>query len=172
MPLSRTVTALSLALVISGAAACTYKPRTAPINTGAGTVNQARQYLQGNWSLLSFTIYDANGTAIAMKGTGTLIYDDFNNMTMTLQADDATAALLAKAGLPMEKNQFSTKGKTIVDMQNRTLRYVLEGQYIGVTTGPMAVDRLRYWQVEGNTLTLSTRDDAGKPLSVGTWRKQ
>ena len=169
---SRTVTALALALVIAGASACTYKPRTAPPNTGAGTVNQARQYLQGNWSLLSFTIYDANGTPIAMKGTGTLVYDDFNNMTMTLQADDATAALLAKAGLAMEKNQFSTKGKTIVDMQNKTLRYVLEGQYIGVTTGPMAIDRLRHWQVDGNTLTLSTKDDNGKPLSVGKWQKQ
>ena len=172
MSLSRTVPVLALSLVVAGASACTYKPRTAPTNTGTGTVNQARQYLQGNWSLLSFTIHDANGTPIAMKGTGTLVYDDFNNMTMTLQADDATAALLAKAGLPMEKNQFSTKGKTIVDMQNRTLRYVLEGQYVGVTTGPMAIDRLRYWQVDGNTLTLTTNDDNGRPLSVGKWQKQ
>ncbi len=141
------MTALALALVIAGASACTYKPRTAPHNTGAGTVNQARQYLQGNWSLLSFTIYDANGTPIAMKGTGTLVYDDFNNMTMTLRPTTRRRRCSRKPGSPMEKNQFSTKGKTIVDMQNRTLRYVLEGQYIGVTTGPMAIDRLRHWQV-------------------------
>ena len=128
MPLSRTVTALSLALVISGAAACTYKPRTAPINTGAGTVNQARQYLQGNWSLLSFTIYDANGAAIAMKGTGTLIYDDFNNMTMTLQARRRHGGPARESRTANGEEQFSTKGKTIVDMQNKTLRYVLEGQ--------------------------------------------
>jgi len=121
---------------------------------------------------VSFTIFDTNGTPIAMKGSGSLVYDDFNNMTMTLQADNATAALLAKAGIPMENNRFSTNGKVIVDMQNKTLRYVLEGQHISVTTGPMAIERLRHWDVEGNTLTLTTKDDAGKALSVGKWQKQ
>jgi len=168
---TRALTALSLALLVTGAA-CTYKPRTAPPNTGQGTVNQARQYLQGNWSLVSFTIYDANAAPFVMKGSGTLVYDDYNNMTMDLVADEGSAGLLAKAGVPMEKNRFSTKGKTIVDMQNKTLRYVLEGQYVGVTTGPMAIDRLRHWEVNGNTLTLTTRDNSGKPLSVGVWQKQ
>jgi hypothetical protein len=169
---SRTLIALSLATVVAGAAACTYKPRTEPPNTGQGTVNQARKYLEGNWSLVSFTVYDAVGTPFAMKGTGTLVYDDFNNMAMDLNADPATAGLLAKAGLPMENNRFSTKGKVIVDMQNKTLKYVVEGQHISVTTGPMAIERLRYWDVNGNTLTLTTKDDNGKPLSVGKWQKQ
>jgi hypothetical protein len=172
MRLTRTLTALSLALVIGGAAACTYKPRTAPPNTGQGTVNQARKYLEGNWSLVSFTLYPPNGAPIEMNGSGTLVYDDFGNMTMDLAADDVSAALLTKAGLPMDRNRLSTKGHTIVDMQNRTLAYVLDGQHIGVTTGPMAINRLRYWQIEGNTLTLTTKDDAGKPLSVGKWQRQ
>jgi hypothetical protein len=172
MTLPRRLTALSLALVVIGLAACTYKPRTAPPNTGQGTVNQARQYLEGTWSLVSFTIHPPGGAPIEMKGTGTLVYDDFNNMTMDLNADAASATLLAKAGVPMENNRFSTKGKVIVDMQNRTLRYVMEGQHVGVTTGPMAIDRLRHWEVSGNTLTLTTKDDGGKPLSVGTWQKQ
>jgi len=34
------------------------------------------------------------------------------------------------------------------------------------------MERPRYWQVEGDVLTLTTRDAAGKPLSVGVWRKQ
>jgi hypothetical protein len=168
---TRSLTALSLALLVTGAA-CTYKPRTEPPNTGQGTVNQARKYLEGTWSLVSFTVYDAVGTAFEMKGTGSLVYDDFGNMTMTLEADTATAALLAKAGLQMENNRFATKGKTIVDMQNRTLKYVLDGQFTSVTRGPMAIERLRYWEVAGNGLTLTTRDDTGKPLSVGKWQRQ
>jgi hypothetical protein len=169
---TRTLLALLLALVVVGTSACTYKPRTVPPNTGQGTINQARKYLEGTWSLVSFTVYPPSGAPIPMNGKGSLVYDDYNNMTMNLEADAASAALLAKAGIPMEQNRFSTKGKTIVDMQNRTLRYVLEGQYISVTTGPMAIDRLRYWQVDGNTLTLTTKDDTGKPLSVGKWQKQ
>lgn len=172
MTLPHRLAASALVLVVIGLAACTYKPRTVPPNTGQGTVNQARQYLEGTWSLVSFTIYPPSGAAIDMKGTGTLVYDDFNNMTMDLNADPGSAALLAKAGIPMEGNRFSSKGKVIVDMQNKTLRYVLEGQHIGVTTGPMAIDRLRHWEVTGNTLTLTTKDDAGKPLSVGKWQKQ
>jgi hypothetical protein len=172
MTLSRRLTALSLALSLCGVAACTYKPRTEPPNSGQGTVNQARKYLEGTWSLVSFTLYPPNGAPIDMKGKGTLVYDDFSNMTMTLDADDASAALLKKAGLSMEGNRFSSNGKVIVDMQNKTLKYVLEGQHIAVTTGPMAVERLRYWQVDGNTLTLTTRDDKGAPLSVAKWQRQ
>ncbi len=172
MRLSRTLSALSLALLVAGSAACTYKPRTVPPNTGQGTVNQARKFLEGTWSLVSFTVYPPNGEPIAMVGKGSVVFDDFNNMNMTLEADDASAALLAKAGIPMEKNRFSTSGKVIVDMQNRTLRYVLEGQHVGVTIGPMAIERLRHWEVTDNTLTLTTKDDGGKPLSVGKWQRR
>jgi hypothetical protein len=169
---ARTLLALSVALVVFGAAACTYKPRTVAPNSGAGTVNQARKYLEGTWMLVSFTVYPPDGAPIEMKGKGTLVYDDFNNMEMNLTADDASAALLAKVGIPMEGNRFSTTGKTIVDMQNRTLSYVVEGQpTVGYRTGPLAVNRLRHWQVNGNMLTLTTKDDNGKPLSVGTWQK-
>jgi hypothetical protein len=53
-------------------------------------------------------------------------------------------------------------------MQNRTLSYVVPGQS---GTGPLALSRPRHWVVEGDLLTLSTKDDAGKPLSVGHWRR-
>jgi hypothetical protein len=172
MTLSRSLAALSLAFAVCGTAACTYKPRTEPPNTGAGTVNQARKYLEGTWSLASFTVYPPSGSPVEMKGKGTLVYDDFNNMTMTLEADEGSAALLAKAGVPMEKGRYSTNGKTIVDMQNRTLKYVLDGQHISVTTGPIALERLRYWDVTDTTLTLTTKDDAGKSLSVAKWQRQ
>jgi hypothetical protein len=55
-------------------------------------------------------------------------------------------------------------------MQNRTLTYVIAGQPAG-NTGPLALSRPRHWQVDGNVLTLTTKDDAGKPVSVSKWRK-
>jgi hypothetical protein len=55
-------------------------------------------------------------------------------------------------------------------MQNRTLTYIIPSQ-APLTTGPLAVHRPRHWQVDGDVLTLTTKDDAGKPLSVGRWRK-
>jgi hypothetical protein len=59
----------------------------------------------------------------------------------------------------------------VVDVPGRKLTYVLEGQPAG-NGGPLSMERPRYWQVEENVLTLTTRDAAGKPLSVGVWRKQ
>jgi hypothetical protein len=66
---------------------------------------------------------------------------------------------------------ISTEGRTAIDLQNRTLTYVLEGQ-APLMRGPLGMDRPRHWVVEGDVLTLTTKDDAGQALSVGRWRRQ
>jgi hypothetical protein len=76
---------------------------------------------------------------------------------------------LTNAGLDIRNGVLSTTGRTVVDMPNKTLAYVLEGQQ--ATSGPLALNRLRHWQVDGDLLTLTTNDDAGQPVSVGRWRK-
>jgi hypothetical protein len=165
--------AVSLALVVAATSACTYKPRTPPPNTGPGTVTQARQYLQGRWTLVSFTLYPPSGSPVEVAGSGTLVYDDFGNLTMDLTMDEANAALMQKAGIPVDKGRFASKGRTIVDMQRRSLVYVLEEQpAVGANAGPLGLNRPRYWQVDGNVLTLTTKDDKGQPLAVGKWQKQ
>jgi hypothetical protein len=80
--------------------------------------------------------------------------------------------LLAAAGIPTENGSLYTKGKTAVDMQGRTLRFILEGQPpTSAPSGPIALNKLRHWQVDGNILTLTTKDEAGKVVSVGKWQK-
>jgi hypothetical protein len=159
MRYARALPSVLLALALAGGSACTYKPRTEPPNTGPGSVTQARQYLEGRWALVSFTVWPQADAPIQVKGTGTLVYDDFGNLTMELNVDD--------------KGRISTKGRTIVDMQGRSLTYVMEGQpAVGGPAGPLAMSRPRYWQVDGNVLTLTTKDDKGQPLSVGKWQKQ
>jgi hypothetical protein len=173
MKYARALLSVSLAVAVASTAACTYKPRTEPPNTGPGSVKVARQYLEGRWSLVSFAVYPPNASPVQVKGTGTLVYDDFGNLTMDLNVDEASAALMQKAGIPIEKGRFSTSGRTIVDMQGRSLTYVLDGQpAVGGPAGPLAMSRPRYWVRDGNTLTLSTKDDKGQPLSVGKWQKQ
>jgi hypothetical protein len=173
MEYARSLLAVSLALAVTATSACTYKPRTEPPNTGPTSVTQARKYLEGRWTLVSFMVYPPSGSPIEIKGSGTLNYDDYGNLTMELVVDEASAALMQKAGIPVEKGRFSSKGRTIVDMQGRSLTYMLEGQpAAGAPAGPLALNRPRYWQVDGNVLTLTTKDDKGQPLSVGKWQKQ
>jgi hypothetical protein len=173
MRCSRSLLAVSLAVAVTGGSACTYKPRTEPPNTGPGSVAQARKYLEGRWTLVSFVVYPPGASPVEMKGTDTLVYDGYGNLAMDLAVDEGSAAMMQKAGIPVEKGRFSASGLTIVDVQRRSLTYVLEGQpAVGAPGGPLASNRPRYWQVDGNMLTLTTKNDLGQPLTVGKWQKQ
>jgi hypothetical protein len=163
-----------LALLTAGCAAA---PRQKPIelgdvNTGAGSLAAARRYLQGRWSLISYDVFPPGRAPIQLKGKGTLSYDEYGNLDMEIRVDPATAKLLDGAGIQSDQGVISTKGRTAVDMQARTLTYILEGQPpLGAPSGPLAPNRPRHWEVAGNVLTLTTNGDDGKPASVGRWQK-
>jgi hypothetical protein len=172
----------SLALfAVMGAAAvgagCAGAPRekpikTTPIEQGTGTATQARNFLMGRWSLVSFEVYPPGAAPIAVPGNGTLNYDEFGNLAIEIRTDPTVAASLQAAGIPNDRGTLSSSGRVVVDMQNKKLTYVLEGQsQRAASTGPLAMSRPRYWQVDGDLLTLTTQDDAGKPTSVGRWKR-
>lgn len=174
---TRVAVTLGLAAVMVGAMACAAAPRdrpirTSPIDTGPDSIQAARKYLEGRWSLLSFEVFPPGRQPIALKGAGSLVYDDYGNLRIEIRTDGPTAELLAAAGIPTDHGVISQDGRTVVDMQNRTLTYMIPGDpAVGAPSSPLATNRPRYWQVEGNILTLTTRDSNGKTLSVGRWQK-
>jgi hypothetical protein len=168
---------LAAAVLLLAAAGCSSAPRQrpvkmGPVEEGAGTVAAARKYLEGRWTLTSFEVFPPGRAPITLKGSGTLTYDEFGNMRMEIRADEKSADLLRAAGIDIRDGTISSDGRTVVDMQNRTLAYVIEGQNaIAAPTGPLSPNRPRHWEVTQDTLVLTTKDDAGKPLSVGRWRR-
>ena len=156
-------------------AACAGAPRQrpvemGPVETGPGTLTAARKYLEGRWVLESFEVRPPGKAPILLKGSGTLVYDEMANLRMEIRADEKSADLLRASGIDIRDGVISTDGKTVIDIQNRTLTYVLEGQ-APLMRGPLGMERPRHWVVEGDMLTLTTKDDAGQPLSVGRWRR-
>ena len=141
-----------------------------PVDKGAGSLIAARKYLEGRWSLESFEVFPPGKAPVALKGSGTLTYDDYGNLTIDIRADQASSDVLRASGIDIPNGVISSTGRTVVDLQNKTLTYVIEGQAT-VGTGPLATSRPRHWEVDGTLLTLTTQDEAGKPLSVGRWRK-
>jgi hypothetical protein len=141
-----------------------------PVDTGAGSLTAARRYLEGRWSLESFEMYLPDKGPTPLKGSGTLEYDEFGNLNMQIRADQASSDLLRAAGIDIRDGVIATNGRTVVDMQNRTLTYVIKDQS-PLVPGPLAANRPRHWDVTDDILTLTTKDDAGKPLSIGRWRK-
>ena len=168
----RATCAIALACAIG--AACKSAPRERPIplgpvDTGPGSVTAARKFLEGRWVLESFEVYPPGRPPIALKGSGDLLYDDFGNLKMEIRADQQSSDLLRAAGIDIRDGVISTEGRTAIDLQNHTLTYMVEGQV--PNKGPLALNRPRHWEVQNDRLTLTTKDESGKPLSVGRWRR-
>jgi hypothetical protein len=125
---------------------------------------------------LSYDVFPPGQEAIRLSGSGTLSYDAFGNLDMQIRVgDSATSDALVRAGVPMVEGVLASTGRAVINMQERSLIYMIEGQKPLLTTaktGPLALTRPRYWQVDGNVLTLTTRDEQGKSLSVGRWQKE
>jgi hypothetical protein len=168
------VTATIVAIALN---ACSSVPWEGPIkggptDTGPGSLVAARKYLEGRWTLVSYEVFPPDSPAVTLKGTGILTFDEFGNLTIDIRADQASTAVLEKAGIATTNGSLSTSGRTVVDMQSRTLTYVLEGQApLGAPSGPLALNRPRHWQVDGNLLTLTIMGDDSRPVSVGRWQK-
>jgi hypothetical protein len=166
-----------LAVVLASAAGCMGAPRQRPVkggdvDTGAESLTAARKFLEGRWTLESFEVFPPGKPPITLKGSGTLNYDQFGNLRIEIRADESSADLLRAAGVETRDGTISSDGRTVVDLQNRTLSYVLPGQTVGApAAGPLSPSRLRHWEVKGDLLYLSTWDDNNKPLSTGRWRR-
>ena len=137
------VTALLSALV-----ACHAKG--GPVNTGPQTLTAARNFLEGRWVLESFEVRPPGKPPIVLKGSGTLVYDNMGNLKMDIRADEASADVLRASGIDIRDGMISTDGRTAVDMQNKTLTYVVKGQ-APLIRGPLGIERPRHWVVEGDT---------------------
>ena len=141
--------------------------------SGAPTLAEARKFLQGRWALESFEVRPPGKAPIFPKGSGVLNYDDFGNMRMEIRADEAASDLLRAAGINIRDGIISSDGRTVIDLQRKTLTYFLEGQRSSLQTGggPLALNKPRHWEVTGDVLTLTTKDEAGAPLSISRWKR-
>jgi hypothetical protein len=166
-----------LLMLLAAAFACKAAPRTRPVegadvDEGPGSLVAARKYLEGRWNLESLEVFPPGRPPVTLNVSGTLSYDEFGNLRMEIRPDEKAADVLRAAGVELQDGGISSSGRTVVDMQHRTLTYVLEGQPPGrPPTGPLSPSRPRHWEVTGDTLTLTTKDDAGKPLTVGRWKR-
>src|SRR3954468_9961724 len=115
-----------VAAMIAATAGCAASPRQRPlpvarVEGGAGTVSDARKFLQGRWAREWFEVRPPGKAPIVLKGSGVLNYDDFGNMRMEIRADQASSDILRAAGIEISDGVISTDGRTAIDLQNHTL---------------------------------------------------
>lgn len=159
-------------LLVPDGAALAQKSKLGKPDTGAGTTTAARKYLEGRWGLVSFDVFPPGKAPIKLGGQGSLTYDGFGNMQFEVRIPPDAVEPLRLAGIPSNNGVLSLSGRTVIDMQAHTITYVVPGQPpAGAPSGPLALNRKRHWVVEGNVLTLTTKADDGKELSVAKWQK-
>ena len=143
-----------------------------PVDTGPGTLSAARKYLEGRWRLLTYEVRLPGKAPIVLKNDGLLTYDAFGNLTIEVYVDPEQAKTLAEGGIRTTDGRLKTSGKTAINLQARTLTFLVEGAPpLGAPSGPFALNRPRHWEIDGNVLTLTTNGDDGKPASIGRWEK-
>jgi len=144
------------------------------VDTGMGTLTDARSRLTGTWTLVSFDLFPPGEPPIkAAASGGTMTYDEYSNLKVDLRLTPAAAKLAQKIGIPLSpEGSISTVGHAVIDLERRALSYVLEGESpMRQARHPLDTNLPRYWELNGTDLTLRTKDEKGTILSVSIWRK-
>jgi hypothetical protein len=158
-------------VAVTLAAACAPSPRqrpiqTAPVETGAGSLTEARKQIEGTWTLRSFTSYAPGGAEHAIKAKGRLTYDAFGNLELTGNFEDP--ADVARAG----KQTLTFKGRAVIDPAKKVIVLADIQGNVPSTAVPeeMSPDRVRHYEVSADTLTLTTRE-GDRVLARTVWAR-
>jgi hypothetical protein len=105
-----------------------------------------------------------------------MTYDDYSNLDMQIRVTDQKVAdALGRRGHPAQGRHDLDDGPDGARFPEQETHLHSEGQPQLVSNaqmGPLAMNRPRYWQVEGDVLILTTKDDNGKALAISRWKKE
>jgi hypothetical protein len=121
----------------------------------------------GNWELVTYFTFPAQGDAREMNYTGSLIYDEFGNMygqgmPIDLPERAAQSSEQLSAG-------FAYWGTVSYDLDNKIVTHHVKGSAIR----PQWVggDNIRHFEFVDDTLQLSLKDAEGRITGTLTWRR-
>lgn len=176
----------SVVVILVLGAACASSPRQRPVSvgdveTGTGSLAEARKQLEGSWQLVSLRMANAEGRQTDVDATGSLNLDGFGNLHIEFRMTDAGQKALAGIGITSPNPVLTTTGRAIIDAQQQRVTYVgddfvksggMDASVAAKRNNPLAVERVRYYKFEPDgTLVLSTRYPDGKDASVGRWKR-
>lgn len=140
---------------------------TLPSTLFADPLSDLKMQFQGDYELVSYFRFPADGDAIDMKYIGQLSYDDRGNMSGLGMPRD----LPERAALSSERLSagFAYWGKVSFDLENNIVIHHVKGspmvpQWVGG-------DNIRHFEFADGMLKLSLKDDTGRITGTLSWRK-
>jgi hypothetical protein len=164
---------LPAVVLVTVSACATSRPRQRPVEggaveAGAGSLAAVRRQLEGTWNLVSADVLSAAGARTTLKASAVLTYDAYGNLSLKGDYEDPAANAEQKAAL-------NFTGRAVIDTQRQVLRLLdvkqSESEFAALPA-EMAARRERAYAFEGDLLTLTVKDSAGRVTAVNTWRKQ
>jgi hypothetical protein len=159
-------------MMVSGCAGSPERARPiplGPIASGPNSLESVRRQFEGQWDLVSAESYGATGQPVVIKGKGRLTYDAYGNLTVDARFDEGQEqrdGSIAKL--------LSYKGRAVIDVV--ASRLVLQDMEKRVESGAdapegMSTANVRYYAFEGDLLTLTIKDAAGRTTAKTVWRR-
>ena len=174
------VAVLSAAAVIAAAAGCSPGPMShptsaAPMNRpialgsdpSSGELESVRQRFFGTWDLVALEAVPPGGGARAtVTASGTLVYDEFGNLTIDAHTTDKDAPVAAR-----EVSLVTFKGRALIDVPRSELKLMAMTGNVDPNE-VLAPDRRRRFEFQADLLKLSSFDERGTVTAIATWRRR
>ncbi|MEX0618430.1 MAG: lipocalin-like domain-containing protein [Pseudohongiellaceae bacterium] len=133
----------------------------------ADELDEVKAKFIGDWDLVSYVTFPAQGGATNMHYIGRLSYDEFGNMSGLGMPTD----LPGRAARSSERMTagFAYWGTVSYDLEKQIVIHHVEGS----PTAPQWVDgdNIRHFEFEDELLKLSLRNATGRTTATLTWRR-
>jgi hypothetical protein len=107
----------------------------------------------------------AGGARVPIAATGTLVYDEFANLTLDARSTDPAAPVAAR-----ERKLLTFKGRAVIDAAKGELKLMdLTGN--ADPSEVLAPERRRKYAFEGELLKLSSIGERDEVTAISTWRR-
>jgi hypothetical protein len=168
---ARTAMAIGAAALVFTTWGCAAAPLERPLPTtridkGAGTLESTRKALEGTWKLQSLDVVQADGKTKRVKAGGTLTYDAFGGMVIRAAIEDPALS-----------------GTLVLDYSGRIVIDIVKSEFYpqdlesdrpadAAEIVPISPDKIRRFELNGDSLVVTTLDKASKPAAVIHWHRQ
>ena len=154
-------------------AGCSSAPRKRPVkggdvDTGPGSLESVRRQLEGQWELVALETIDTSGNATKRNATGHLSYDAYGNIGITGRLLDTDQPQTSISGM------LAYTGRAVIDPpKSRIVLMDVQSKLPSSEAIPAEVspDKVRFYTIQGNMLTLTVKDAAGATTGRTTWHK-
>ena len=136
---------------------------------GVDSVEAVRQMFVGNYELVKFESFPSPDEVVPRHFVARIMYDAHGNMAAIGMPKDLPELDRASGGERVRRGGFAYFGKFQIDIEQGTVTHHLIGSPVAARS--VGESWVRYYEFDGDLLTLSIKNAEGRIISQLTWKK-